>query len=87
METVLGPVIGAIIVVLLPEFLSFLAEYRLLFVGVLLLLILLVTPDGIVGTVGRRLARPDERKVRAGTQDIRAFLAARGSGEASGDFM
>lgn len=81
-ETVLGPVIGAIIVVLLPEFLSFLAEYRLLFVGVLLLVILLVTPDGIVGTIGRWLARSDERKVRAGTQDISAFLAARGSGEA-----
>ncbi|MCZ6589358.1 MAG: ATP-binding cassette domain-containing protein, partial [Alphaproteobacteria bacterium] len=81
-ETVLGPVIGAIIVVLLPEFLSFLAEYRLLFVGVLLLVILLVTPDGVVGTIGRWFARPDERKVRAGTQDIRAFLAARGSGQA-----
>jgi ABC-type branched-subunit amino acid transport system ATPase component len=81
-ETVLGPVIGAIIVVLLPEFLSFLAEYRLLFVGVLLLVILLVTPDGVAGTIGRWLVRPDERKVRAGTQDIRAFLAARGSGQA-----
>ncbi len=81
-ETVLGPVIGAIIVVLLPEFLSFLAEYRLLFVGILLLVILLVTPDGVVGTIGRWFARPDERKVRAGTQDIRAFLAARGSGQA-----
>ncbi len=86
-ETVLGPVIGAIVVVLLPEFLSFLAEYRLLFVGVLLLVILLVTPDGIVGTVVRWLARPDRRRVRAGTrgagtQDIGAFLAERGSGDA-----
>ncbi len=81
-ETVLGPVIGAIIVVLLPEFLSFLAEYRLLFVGVLLLVILLVTPEGIVGTTRRWLVRPDERKVRAGTQDIRAFLAERSTGEA-----
>ena len=80
-ETVLGPVIGAIIVVLLPEFLSFLAEYRLLFVGVLLLIILLVTPEGIVGTIRRWLARPDERKVRAGTHDIRAFLAERSTGE------
>jgi ABC-type branched-subunit amino acid transport system ATPase component/ABC-type branched-subunit amino acid transport system permease subunit len=81
-ETVLGPVIGAIIVVLLPEFLSFLAEYRLLFVGVLLLAILLVTPDGIAGTIRRWLVKPDQRKVRAGAHDIRAFLAARGSGEA-----
>jgi len=35
-ERVLGPLVGALIVVLLPEFLSFLAEYRLLLVSALL---------------------------------------------------
>ena len=39
-ERVMGPVAGAIIVVLLPEALSFLAQYRLLFVGLLLLAVL-----------------------------------------------
>ena len=34
-ERVLGPVVGAIIVVLLPELLASLAQYRLLFVGLL----------------------------------------------------
>ena len=81
-ETVLGPVIGAVIVVLLPEFLSFLAEYRLLFVGVLLLIVLLVAPEGIVGTITRWLAKPDEQKARAGAHDIPAFLAERSTGEA-----
>ncbi len=80
-ETVLGPVIGAIIVVLLPEFLSVLAEYRLLFVGGLLLMVLLVAPGGIVGSIKRWLAKPDERKARAGAHDIRAFLAEGSTGE------
>jgi ABC-type branched-subunit amino acid transport system permease subunit len=47
----MGPVVGAVIVVLLPELLSFLAEYRLLFVGALLLLVLRLAPGGLVGAV------------------------------------
>src|SRR5262249_21566442 len=39
-DRVLGPLIGALIVVLLPELLSWLAQYRLLFVGLLLLVVL-----------------------------------------------
>eukprot|EP01035_Chromulina_nebulosa_P000164 gene163-242_t len=45
---VLGPAVGAVITVVLPELLSSLAEYRLLFFGALLLLLLLlafVSPD------------------------------------------
>jgi branched-chain amino acid transport system ATP-binding protein len=68
--TVLGPVAGAVVVVLLPEVLSFLAEYRLLFFGVMLLLVLWLVPEGIVGALDRRtrkpgtqLAGPDERRV------------------------
>ncbi len=53
--TVLGPLIGALVIVLLPEFLSFLAEYRLLFVGALLLVVLRLAPEGVVGTVQRLL--------------------------------
>ena len=64
--TVLGPVVGALVVVLLPEFLSALAEYRLLFVGVLLLVVLVATPRGVVGEIERRLRRIDPRPARAG---------------------
>jgi len=61
--TVTGPLVGAAIVVLLPEVLSGLAEYRLLFFGALLLLVLWVAPEGIVGEASRLLRR--KRKSRA----------------------
>jgi branched-chain amino acid transport system ATP-binding protein len=47
--TVLGPLAGALVVGLLPELLSSLEEYRLLFFGALLLVVLWVAPTGIVG--------------------------------------
>lgn len=49
--TLWGPVVGAVLVVLLPEFLSDFAEYRLLLFGSLLLAVLWAAPKGIVGTV------------------------------------
>ena len=79
--TVLGPVVGALVVVLLPEFLSALAEYRLLFVGVLLLVVLVATPRGVVGEIERRLRRIDPRPARAGAFDVGAFLSRSGGGE------
>ena len=48
-DRTLGPLVGAAIVVLLPEVLSALAQYRLLFVGILMLLVLRLAPSGIVG--------------------------------------
>jgi branched-chain amino acid transport system ATP-binding protein len=50
---VAGPLVGAAIVVLLPEFLAALAEYRLLFFGALLLFVLWLAPEGLVGTALR----------------------------------
>jgi len=55
--TVTGPLVGAAVVVLLPEVLSGLAEYRLLFFGALLLLVLWIAPGGIVGEVSRLFRR------------------------------
>jgi ABC-type branched-subunit amino acid transport system ATPase component len=55
--TVLGPLVGALVTVLLPEFLSGLAEYRLLFFGGLLVGVLLLAPRGLVGTFAERLPR------------------------------
>ena len=52
-----GPVIGAAIVVGLPELLSGWAEYRVLLFGVLLLLVLLFAPSGIAGALARRFGR------------------------------
>jgi branched-chain amino acid transport system ATP-binding protein len=48
-EWALGPLLGAVVVVLLPELLASLGQYRLLFVGVLMLVVLRLAPTGIVG--------------------------------------
>jgi len=58
--TVSGPLIGAAIVVLLPEVLAGLAEYRLLFFGALMLVVLWAAPEGIVGEVLRWVRRRRE---------------------------
>ena len=60
---VAGPLVGAAIVVLLPELLAALAEYRLLFFGALLLVVLWIAPDGVVGSLLRMLSR--KRSARA----------------------
>lgn len=59
--TLLGPVIGVLVTVLLPELLSSLTEYRLLFFGGLMLGVLLMAPRGIVGLLSQGLIREDPR--------------------------
>jgi ABC-type branched-subunit amino acid transport system ATPase component len=76
---VLGPAVGAAITVVLPELLSNLAEYRLLFFGVLLLAVLWLAPAGILGTLARPFRRLDPRTAEAGGFDVTAFLAAVGN--------
>ena len=55
--SVAGPLIGALVVGLLPEALARLEEYRLLFFGALLLVVLWVAPGGAVGVLQRLLRR------------------------------
>ncbi|MBF1803254.1 branched-chain amino acid ABC transporter ATP-binding protein/permease [Alloalcanivorax profundimaris] len=55
--SVIGPVLGAVILGLLPELLATLEAYRLLFFGGLLLVVLLVAPNGLMGLVAS-LRRP-----------------------------
>ena len=56
LETRSGPLIGAIVIAALPEMLSSLAEYRLLFFGGLLFLILGAMPNGVAGSISQFLA-------------------------------
>jgi len=79
--TVLGPVAGALVVVLLPEFLSALAEYRVLFMGVLLLAALLIAPRGIVGEIARRFHKINPRTPRRDGADVTRFLSTGGQGQ------
>ncbi len=70
----LGPVIGAVVSVVLPEMLSWLAEYRLLFFGSLLLVVLWLAPEGVIGSLAKLWRRVDPRTASAGGFDVRAFL-------------
>ncbi|MFT4174836.1 MAG: ATP-binding cassette domain-containing protein, partial [Rhodocyclaceae bacterium] len=73
--TLFGPVVGALIVVLLPEALSNLAEYRLLAFGSLLLGVLWLAPRGIVGTLATWLAHAPDSQARR--DDARVMSHAR----------
>ena len=73
--SVLGPVLGAVVVVWLPEVLSDFAEYRLLIFGLLLLGVLWLAPDGIVGLFAR-FRRSIPQPVRASDADREARLDA-----------
>lgn len=52
--TLFGPVLGALLIVLLPEMLSGLAEYRLLIFSMLLLGVLWLAPRGVLGALQQR---------------------------------
>ncbi len=74
-----GPLLGALVVVLMPELLSALAEYRLLFFGALLLLVLWLAPSGIAGaaTALMRRLRPGgvaDKDVQPNEEAVTQFL-------------
>lgn len=48
--TVIGPVMGALVLVLLPEALRFLVEWRMLVVGVIMVAMMIYRPQGIMGS-------------------------------------
>jgi branched-chain amino acid transport system ATP-binding protein len=75
-DRVLGPLIGACVVVLLPELLATLGQYRLLFVGLLLLAVLRLAPTGIVGVIGRLLPRPRRETTPKERCDIVGFIGS-----------
>jgi hypothetical protein len=79
---VFGPVVGAAISVVAPELLSSLAEYRLLFFGALLLVVLWLAPEGVLGTLARLVRRSDSRTAGAAGFDMAAFLRPAGAPEA-----
>jgi len=81
--TLSGPLVGAAIVVMLPEALAGLAEYRLLFFGALMLLVLWLAPEGIVGEV-HKWARRRRAAVPAAREAALPARAAQASLEVSG---
>jgi branched-chain amino acid transport system ATP-binding protein len=89
-DSVFGPWIGASIVVLVPESLSWVGQYQVLFVGVLMLAVLWVAPSGVSGLIGSLWARcnavasagidrlPAKGHTESGVSrvDVSAFLSA-----------
>ncbi|MCJ2078867.1 branched-chain amino acid ABC transporter ATP-binding protein/permease [Methylobacterium sp. E-016] len=74
--TVLGPLFGALVTVLLPEMMSGLAEFRLLFFGVATLVVLWLVPAGFVGSVSRLIPRRADTRA-TGDADLAGFLGDR----------
>ncbi|MFY9174705.1 MAG: branched-chain amino acid ABC transporter permease [Peptococcia bacterium] len=57
MGTIVGPIIGAIVVVVLPEVLRFLAEYRQIIFSLIVILTILFMPQGLYGLIRSLKAR------------------------------
>lgn len=53
MGSIVGVIVGAFILILLPEYLRFLSEYRILAFGAVLVVMMVFRPGGIVETVRR----------------------------------
>lgn len=60
-ETVYGPILAAIVLTLLPEYIRFLSEYRMIFYGILVIVIMVYRPRGLID---RRLVAALARGVR-----------------------
>jgi branched-chain amino acid transport system ATP-binding protein len=78
--TTLGPLVGAAMVVLLPQLLAGLAEYQVLFFGAVLLLVLWLAPEGIVGEIRRRFAAAVPSHRPHDHVDVGSYLANRAQG-------
>jgi len=85
--SVAGPLIGALVVAALPELLAGLEEYRLLFFGALLLVVLWAAPDGAMGLWtrlrGRRAPLAGDTVADAPAGVIPAFLSQGGRNRAA----
>ena len=62
MGTMLGPLIGALIVYVLPEITRVFSDYRMLWVGALLVVVMVSEPRGVLGGVASLIER--SRRVR-----------------------
>ena len=71
MGSVLGVILGALTLILLPEYLRVFSEYRLLVFGAVLVVMMVFRPGGIVSQVRRTYqfkgAAPDKPKAEAVT--------------------
>ncbi|WP_413886537.1 ABC transporter permease subunit [Candidatus Desulfatibia sp.] len=62
--SIIGVILGALILILLPEYLRAFSEYRMLLFGAVLVVMMVFRPGGIISDV-RRIYRFEERKTAA----------------------
>jgi branched-chain amino acid transport system ATP-binding protein len=79
-----GPLIGAVLIVLVPELLSDFAEYRLLIFSLLLLIVLWIAPNGLLGALARRLIKPVRLLPPTSIDQARMAAHLRSRGSSSG---
>ncbi|MBD8755709.1 ATP-binding cassette domain-containing protein [Pseudomonas coleopterorum] len=79
-----GPLIGAVLIVLVPELLSDFAEYRLLIFSLLLLIVLWIAPNGLLGALARRLIKPVRLLPPTSIDQARMAAHLRSRGPSSG---
>jgi branched-chain amino acid transport system permease protein len=65
--TLPGPIIGAIIMTIIPETLQFLLEYRIIFYGAFLVVIVIFLPRGLVGLWRSSIWPRVRRRVKGGS--------------------
>lgn len=68
-ESVVGPVIGAFILTALPHVINFTAEVRLMLYGLILILTILLLPQGIAGTIAKLRRRAQAEPARTPAVD------------------
>jgi len=62
MGTILGPILGAIFLLILPELLRSINDYRMIIYGAMLVLTIMFLPGGFVGLYRNLKSRLLERK-------------------------
>ena len=63
MGSIIGVILGAMFLVLLPEYLRALSEYRMLAFGAILVCMMIFRPQGIIGSVRRKYTfKPTEKQ-------------------------
>jgi len=80
MGTLVGPVIGAVFLVILPEASRFLVQFRELVYGVILIAVILFRPKELPGCPGSFILPPERRgwkRLRRGGGEMSGILEAR----------
>jgi len=63
-ETILGPIFGALLLTTLPEVLRFLADYKMMFYGAIMILVMAFRPQGLIDATLLKKLKRSKRKAK-----------------------